>query len=229
MPGSVPRIPLDGLEVRETAEPEPVDGWEVIEVRAAALNYHDIWTLKGVGITEKEIPVVLGSDAAGVTADGREVVVHAVLGTAGAGEEELLGADFHVFSERGVDGALAQRLADPTRNLVPKPSTLSFAEAACLPTAYLTAYRMLFTRAALRPGQSVLVQGAGGGVSTALVLLGRAAGLTVFVTSRSEEKRARALELGATLAFEPGSRLPMRVDAVMETVGVRPGATRSSR
>ena len=219
VPVSAPEVPLDGLEVRETAEPEPVDGWEVIEVRAAALNYHDVWTLKGVGVTEKEIPVVLGSDAAGVTADGREVVVHAVLGTAGAGEEELLAADFHVFSERGVDGTLAQRLAVPTRNLVPKPSSLSFAEAACLPTAYLTAYRMLFTRAALRPGQSVLVQGAGGGVSTALVLLGRAAGLTVFVTSRSEEKRARALELGATLAFEPGSRLPMRVDAVMETVG----------
>ena len=123
-----------------------------------------------------------------------------------------------ITQERGQD-EWAQRLSVPSRNLVPKPASLSFAEAACLPTAYLTAYRMLFTRAGLQPGQSVLVQGAGGGVATAAVLLGRAAGLTVYVTSRSAEKRARALELGAVAALEPGGRLPERVDVVIETVG----------
>ena len=147
------------------------------------------------------------------------MVVHAVLGSAGSGEDETLAADFHLFSERGVQGTLAQRIAVPSRNLVDKPAALSFAEAACLPTAYLTAYRMLFTRARLQPGQSVLVQGAGGGVATAAVLIGRAAGLAVYVTSRSEEKRDRAIALGAVGAVEPGGRLPVRVDAVLETVG----------
>ncbi|MGH3507710.1 MAG: zinc-binding dehydrogenase, partial [Nocardioidaceae bacterium] len=102
-------------------------------------------------------------------------------------------------------------------------------------TAWLTAYRMLFTQSGLRPGDSVLVQGAGGGVATALVVLGRAAGFRVFVTSRDAAKRQRALELGAHEAVEPGARLPQRVDAVMETVGqatwshsiksLRPGGT----
>ena len=230
-----PDDPLAGLEVRELPEPTPADGWEVIEVRAAALNHHDLWSLRGVGVTEDALPVVLGTDAAGVTADGREVVAHAILGSARPGEDETLAADRHVFSEHGVQGTLAQRIAVPSRNLVPKPAALSFAEAACLPTAYLTAYRMLFTRARLQPGQSVLVQGAGGGVATAAILLGRAAGLVVYVTSRSEERRARAVELGAVAAVEPGQRLPVRVDAVLETVGkatwdhslkaLRPGGT----
>ena len=230
-----PADPVAGLEVREIPDPLPAEGWEVIEVRAATLNHHDVWSLRGVGVTEESLPVVLGTDAAGVTADGREVVVHAVLGGAWQGDDETPAPGFHVFSERGVQGTLAQRLAVPSRNLVPKPAALSFAEAACLPTAYLTAYRMLFTRAGLQPGQSVLVQGAGGGVSTAAILLGRAAGLVVYVTSRSEERRTRALELGAVAALEPGSRLPERVDAVIETVGkatwdhslrsLRPGGT----
>jgi NADPH:quinone reductase-like Zn-dependent oxidoreductase len=211
--------PVAGLEVRDVAEPSVADGWEIVEVRAAVLNHHDLWTLRGVGATEDDLPVVLGTDAAGVTAEGREVVVHAVLGSAGPGEDETLAAVFHLFSERGVQGTLAQRVAVPSRNLVPKPNQLSFAEAACLPTAYLTAYRMLFARAGLQPGQSVLVQGAGGGVATAAILLGQAAGLAVYVTSRSEEKRARALDLGAAGALEPGGRLPVRVDAVLETVG----------
>ncbi len=110
-------------------------------------------------------------------------------------------------------------VAVPRRNLVPMSAGLTFEQAACLPTAYLTAYRMLFGRAGLEPGATVLVQGAGGGVATALIVLGRAAGYRVWATSRSEAKRARAVELGADQAFESGARLPERVDAVMETVG----------
>ena len=123
----------------------------------------------------------------------------------------------------------------PSRNVVPKPASLSFEEAACLPTAWLTAYRMLYGQGGLKPGDSVLVQGAGGGVSTALISLAHAGGLRVFVTSRDEAKRKRALELGADEALESNARLPQRVDAVMETVGratwshsiksLRPGGT----
>jgi NADPH:quinone reductase-like Zn-dependent oxidoreductase len=110
-------------------------------------------------------------------------------------------------------------VAVPRRNLLDKPAELSFEEAACLPTAWLTTYRALFTQAGARPGDTVLVQGAGGGVATAATLLGRAGGFRMWVTSRSGAKRARALELGAHGAFEPGARLPERVHAVIDTVG----------
>jgi NADPH:quinone reductase-like Zn-dependent oxidoreductase len=107
----------------------------------------------------------------------------------------------------------------PRANVVPKPASLSFEEASCLPTAWLTAYRMLFTQGRLKPGDTVLVQGAGGGVATALIALAHAGGLRVYATSRDEGKRARALELGADAVFESNARLPEKVDAVMETVG----------
>jgi NADPH:quinone reductase-like Zn-dependent oxidoreductase len=102
---------------------------------------------------------------------------------------------------------------------VPKPPALSFDEAACLPTAYLTAYKMLFGKSGAQPGATVLVQGAGGGVATALIVLGRAAGYRMWATSRGEAKRERALKLGADQVFPTGARLPERVDVVMETVG----------
>ena len=118
----------------------------------------------------------------------------------------------------------------PRRNLVPKPASLSFEEAACLPTAWLTAYRMLFTRGGLKPGETVLVQGAGGGVATAAIALGRAAGLRVLATSRDEAKRARALELGAHDVFEsrrPAAGEGRRGDR--DRRARRPGRTRSAR
>ncbi len=211
--------PVSGLEVGERPEPEVLPGWEVVEVRAAALNHHDLWSLRGVGLSAEQLPMILGGDAAGVTADGREVIVHGVVdGPDGMGEELSPSVSSTLFSEH-FPGTHAQRLAAPTRNLVNKPAELTFEEAACLPVAWLTAYRMLFSRGAFRPGSTVLVQGAGGGVATAAIQLGRAAGLRMWVTSRSEDKRARALELGADAAFETGARLPERVDGVLETVG----------
>lgn len=209
--------PLDALEVGDRPEPRPPEGWEVVDVRAAALNHHDLWTLRGVGVAEERLPIVLGSDAAGVTADGREVVVHGVIATPG-GPDETIASDMSILSER-YDGTHAERVAVPTRNILDKPAELSFVEAACLPTAWLTAYRMLFVKAGVRPGSRVLVQGAGGGVATAALLLGCAAGLRMYVTSRDEGKRARAEQMGAHAAVPAGERLPERVDAVLETVG----------
>ena len=162
--------------------------------------------------------MILGCDAAGIDKDGNEVIVHAVVSDPDWRGDETLDPRRSILSERH-QGSFAERVMVPRRNLVPKPAELSFAEAACLPTAWLTAYRMLFTRAVCSPGSTLLVQGAGGGVATALIVLGRAAGLRVWATSRSESKRARALELGADAVFASGERLPERVDVVAETVG----------
>jgi NADPH:quinone reductase-like Zn-dependent oxidoreductase len=210
--------PLSGLELGERPDPEAPDGWTTVVVKAASLNHHDLWSLRGVGLSEDRLPMVLGCDAAGLDEEGNDVVVHSVVSDPQWLGDETLDPKRSIFSER-YQGTFAERVAVPRRNLVPKPPELSFEEASCLPTAWLTAYRMLFTRARVTPGATVLVQGAGGGVATALIVLGAAAGVRVWATSRSEEKRARALELGADQAFELGARLPERVDAVMESVG----------
>jgi NADPH:quinone reductase-like Zn-dependent oxidoreductase len=205
-----PDDPASALEIGQQPAPQERAGWSVVDVRAAAVNHHDLWTLRGVGLRAEQLPMILGTDAAGVTADGREVVVHGVIGGTGGEPRSLL-------SER-YPGTLAEQVAVPTWNLVDKPAELSFVEAACLPTAWLTAYRMLFVTGRATPGQRVLVQGSGGGLATAAILLGAAAGLEVIVTGRDEERRTRALALGAAAAVEPGARVP-RVDVVLETVG----------
>jgi len=213
-----PDDPLRGLEVGEMPDPSPPDGWTTVTIRAAALNHHDLWSLRGVGLAEDKLPMILGCDAAGIDEDGNEVVVHAVITSDSWRGDETLDPRRSLLSER-YPGTLAERVAVPRRNLIAKPQELSFEHAACLPTAWLTAYRMLFTRGGVTPGMTVLVQGAGGGVATALTVLGSAAGARVWVTSRAERKREEALRLGADAAFESGARLPERVDAVMETVG----------
>src|SRR5260370_2698696 len=216
--------PLAGLELGEHPEPNVPAGWTTVTVKAASLNYHDVWTLRGVGISADRLPIVLGCDAAGLDEDGHEVVVHAVIGDPRAGgSDETLDPSRSLLSER-YDGTFAERVAVPRRNLVPKPAALSFPEAACLPTAYLTAYRMLFARAGLEPGATVLVQGAGGGVATALILLGRAGAYRIWATSRREAKRHRPIEPGPDHPFPAGSRPPERVDAVMEAGGGAPWA-----
>jgi NADPH:quinone reductase-like Zn-dependent oxidoreductase len=211
--------PLNGLELGDRPEPDVPEGWTTVTVKATALNHHDLWTLRGVGVRAERLPLILGCDAAGVDEDGNEVIVHSVIGDPDrGGGDETLDPKRSLLSET-YDGTFAERVAVPRRNLVPKPAALSFEEAACLPTAWLTAYRMLFDKSGLQPGSTVLVQGAGGGVATALIALGSAAGYRVWATSRSEAKRKRALELGADAVFESGARLPERVDGVMETVG----------
>jgi NADPH:quinone reductase-like Zn-dependent oxidoreductase len=213
-----PADPLSVLEVGDRPEPEAREGWTTVTVKAVSLNHHDLFSLQGIGLPQERMPMVLGTDAAGLDPDGNEVVVHGVIASPGWTGDETMDPKRSLFSEVH-QGTMAEQVVVPTRNLVPKPAELSFAEAACLPTAWLTAYRMLFVRSGLRPGSTVLVQGASGGVATALTRLGSAAGYRIWVTGRSEEKRAAALALGADRAFEPGARLPERVDGVMETVG----------
>lgn len=210
--------PLTGLVLGERPDPVAPDGWTTVTVKAASLNHHDLWSLRGVGLKAEALPMILGCDAAGYDEDGNEVVVHAVVSDPDWTGDETLDPRRSLLSER-YQGTFADKVVVPRRNVVPKPASMSFEEAACLPTAWLTAYRMLFTQGALKAGDTVLVQGAGGGVATALIALARAGGLRVLATSRDEAKRAKALELGAHDVFESGARLPVKVDAVMETVG----------
>lgn len=201
--------PLDGLAVGERPEPSPIESWEIVSVRAATANPHDLWTLRGVASVPIEPPLILGCDGAGVDASGREVVIHSVVST---------GEGFRMLTD-GVDGTFAPRVAVPAGNTVPKPPHLSFEEAAGLGTAWLTAWRMLFTKARLLPGERLLVQGGGGGVATAATILGSAAGAHVTVASRRPELLERVREIGAHEAVLTGSRLSERVDVVLETVG----------
>ncbi|MBT1174609.1 zinc-binding dehydrogenase [Bifidobacterium sp. LC6] len=234
--------PLAALAVGEQPEPVARPYWSTIEVSAVSVNHHDLWSLKGVGLAAEQTPMILGTDAVGVLTEdipgkhglkaGSEVVLYTFIGTDGNGVAP--GERRSILSEK-YPGTMAQKTSVPQANVFAKPANLSVVEAAALGTSWLTAYSLLFNAAGVKPGDTVLVQGAGGGVSTAAIQLAHAAGLEVFVTSRSDVKRAKALELGADAVFEAGARLPRKVDAVIESVGaatwshsvksVRPGGT----
>ena len=210
--------PLSALDVAERPAPEPGPDWTTVTVSAASLNHPDLWSLAGLGLTAQQCPMILGCDAAGLDPDGNEVIVHSVIADPDAGGgDETLDPKRNMLTEKH-DGTVAEQVAVPRRNILAKPAGLSFAEAACLPTAYLTAYRMLTTKGRLPNDGAVLVQGAGGGVSTAAILLARALGARAYVTSRDAARRDRAAELGAN-PVESGARLPERVDVVIESVG----------
>ena len=206
-----PDHPLAALTVGDLPEPETPADWATVEVRASSLNHHELWSLRGVGLPADRLPMILGCDAAGVDADGNEVVVYPVV------PDSSDPRGLSLLSER-YPGTLAERVAVPRENLIPKPTGLSFLDAACLPTAWLTAFHMLTASGRVDEAESVLVQGAGGGVSTAAAVLAVALGKRVYVTSREGWKRERIAELGAT-AVENGARLPERVDVVIESVG----------
>ena len=234
--------PLAVLEVGDLPEPQARPFWSTVSVKATTVNHHDIWSLKGVGLSAEQAPMVLGTDAAGTLDEdipvrkglkaGSEVVLYTFVGTDGAGV--MPGERRTILSEKYA-GTMAEKTQVPSANVFAKPANLTLDEAAALGTSWITAYSLLFTSANVEPGDTILVQGAGGGVSTAAIQLAHAAGLEVFVTSRSEAKRGKALALGADAAFEAGERLPRKVDAVIESVGaatwghsvksVRPGGT----
>ncbi len=199
----------DVIRVEDLPEPQPGPREVVVEVRAGALNHLDIWVRQG-GRTELKFPHVIGSDAAGVVAAvgaqvegvaiGQEVVVVAGFGCGAcefcrAGEVSLCEGFGIIGLSR--PGVFAQKAVVPAANVAPKPSNLSFGQAACLGIAYGTAWRMLFTRARLRPGEMVLIHGIGGGVALAALHFAKAAGARAIVTSSSDDKLESARHLGA--------------------------------
>ena len=235
--------PLSNLAIGDRPDPRPPAGWVLVRVTAASLNHHDLWTLRGVSSQPLNTPQILGCDAVGrveergedtggALAPGTRVVVHGVIGCGACpaclAPEPGVCHRLSLLGEPPHGGALAELVAVPAANLVPLPDGVGDEVAACLPTAYLTAYRMVFTRAGLGHGASVLVQGAGGGVATAAILLCVQAGIEVHATSRHAAKRRAAEELGAASTFDPGDLEAARalvertgggVDAVLETVG----------
>ena len=110
-----PDDPLAALELGDRPEPALPDGWAAVTVKAASLNHHDVWTLRGVGISADRLPIVLGCDAAGLDEDGNEVVVHAVIGESGSGDETL-DPRRSLLSER-YDGTFAERVAVPLKSM----------------------------------------------------------------------------------------------------------------
>jgi NADPH:quinone reductase-like Zn-dependent oxidoreductase len=184
--------------LREDELPDPVAGagQVVVELKAAALNRRDTYLRKGANPTYRfPLPLVLGSDGAGVRRDtGEEVVVYPMLGW---GDREDAPAPGYEILGGPSDGTYAELVAVPEGNLFPKPRRFSWEEAAAFPLGGLTAYRALFSRGGLQAGETVLVLGAGSGVSTFAVALAHQAGARVLVTSSSAEKIERAKELGA--------------------------------
>jgi NADPH:quinone reductase-like Zn-dependent oxidoreductase len=217
---AAPADPLSALKIGERPEPDVPQGWVRVKVSHASLNRHDLFTLRGLsghpeGIT---YPIILGNDAAGTLDDGTPVAIYPVMGSEDWRGDETLDPSWHIPSEF-IHGTFADYAVVPRRNAIPLPETLSALHASVLGTAWLTAYRALFTKSGLRAGGTVLIQGATGGMATALIQLGRAAGFEVWVTSRSEEGRARALALGAHRSFAYDEALPRKVRAVIDNVG----------
>jgi NADPH:quinone reductase-like Zn-dependent oxidoreductase len=162
--------------------------------------------------------MILGNDGVGTLDDGTPVVIYPVMGSDDWRDDETLDPGWHIFSER-VPGTLSDYVAVPKRNAIPLPSGISALDAAVLGTAWLTAYRALFTKSNLKPGETMLVQGASGGMSTALIQLGRAAGFEVWATSRSPKGRELAEKLGAHRTFSANETLPRKVRAVIDNIG----------
>lgn len=194
--------PPEVLALTTVADPSPAAGEVIVELRAAALNRRDVFLRKG--IAPSPLPVILGSDGAGTIrslgagvsglAEGDEVVIFPSLSWGGG--EGAPQPGFRILGGPD-DGTYAELIRIPAENAFPKPSRLSWEEAAALPLAGLTAWRALVSRADLRPGETVLVLGIGGGVATFALHIARAAGARVIVTSSSDEKLARAADLGA--------------------------------
>lgn len=188
------RVHEAGELVLETVpDPVPAAGEVLVELRAAALNRRDLLVRRGV--YPFPLPLVPGSDGAGVRRDtGEEVVIFPSLSWGEA--EDAPGPDFQILGGPR-DGTYAELIAIPEENVYPKPARLGWEEAAALPLAGLTAWRALFARGGLRQGETLLVLGAGSGVSTVAVQLAAQAGARVLVTSSSQEKIERAIALGA--------------------------------
>src|SRR5688500_17662744 len=200
---------LDKLEFQEV--PEPTDSsLAVVDVRAVALNHLDLWVRRGVPGHKFPLPMIPGSEVSGVLARvppgfpewtiGDEVIVapgyscghcHACV----SGHDNLC-PSAGIFGETSNGGA-TEKIAVPVRNLIRKPVNLSFVEAAAVPLDFLTSWHMLVARAALRPGETVLVHAGASGVGSAAIQIARLWGARVFATVGSREKAEVASRLGA--------------------------------
>jgi NADPH:quinone reductase-like Zn-dependent oxidoreductase len=204
----------------ETDDPVAGPGEVLVELKAAALNRRDTYLRRGAIPTYRfPLPLVLGSDGAGVRCDtGEEVVVFPMLGW---GEREEAPAPGYGILGGPSNGTYAELVAVPAENVYPRPAGLSWHEAAALPLAGLTAYRALFSRGGVRAGETVLVLGAGSGVSTFAVSLAAQAGARVLVTSSSAEKIDRARALGAERGFDyTAGDWPAEITAYADGIGV---------
>lgn len=212
--------PLAALIVGNRPEAGIPEGWVRVKVTHASLNRHDIFTLQGITSHAEGIsfPMILGNDAVGTLDDGTQVVIYPVLGSDDWRGDETFDPQWHIFSEF-VQGTFAEYVAVPKRNAITLPDGISALHASVLGTAWLTAYRALFTKSNLKPGDTLLVQGSSGGMSTALIQLGRAAGFEVWATSRNAKGRELAEKLGAHRTFLLNEKLPRKVQAVVDNIG----------
>jgi NADPH:quinone reductase-like Zn-dependent oxidoreductase len=183
----------DVLRFEQLSDPAVPSGWALVELRAAALNWHDCLVRKGQ--YDVPLPRVLGADGAGVRRDsGEEVVILPSLRW--GADERSPAAEFEILGDY-TDGTYAELVAVPEENVFPKPRGWSWSDAAALPLAGVTAHRALFARGGLKRGETVLILGAGGGVATIAIGLAHAAGARVLVTTSSAEKLSHACSLGA--------------------------------
>ena len=224
-----------GVAIEERERTSVRAGQVAVAIRSAALNHLDLWLISGAQRVQP--PRVLGADGAGVVVEsgtqcwnpGDEVVIYPVsccwqCDACRAGQQVLC-PQFGILGEH-TDGTACELLHVPGQNVYPKPAALSWDEAAAFPLTFLTAWRMIVTRARLRAGETMLVVGAGAGVAVAAIAIGRKMGARILATSRSEAKRQRAVALGAEAAFDSsGFSKPVReaseggVDVVFEHVG----------
>jgi len=230
------------VEHGELPDPVPGPGQVCVKVRAGALNHLDLFVREGIPGIRQALPHVMGSDGAGVVESvgegvtrvkpGDEVVLNPGINCGAcefclAGEHSLC-VTFHLLGEH-VAGTYAERVVAPAANAYPKPPGLSWEEAAAFPLTFLTAWRMLVTKARVKPGESLLIVGIGGGVAVAALQIAKLLGMDVFVTSGSPEKLERAKALGADAGIDHGKtdfakearRLTGKrgVDVVLDSVG----------
>lgn len=217
---AAPDDPLSALSIGEMPESNVPEGWVRVKVSHASLNRHDLFTLRGITAHPEGItyPMILGNDAVGTLDDGTPVVIYPMMGSDDWRGDETLDPQWHIPSEF-IHGTFADYAVVPKRNAIPLPKGLSPLHASVIGTAWLTAYRALFTKSGLRAGETVLIQGATGGMATALIQLARAAGFEVWATSRTEEGQAQAERLGAHATFHSDQAVPRRVRAVIDSVG----------
>ncbi len=195
----------DKLRFEAVPTPRPGPGEVLVQLKAAALNHRDVWIRRGMQLADR-LPLILGSDGAGLVAEVGAGVTERSVGQAVLINPSLDWGDrddrpspaFRILG--GPDpGTYAEAIVVPAANVFPKPTPLSFEEAAALPLGSLTAWRAVLTRGQVRPGERVVVLGVGGGVATFAVQIARLAGASVIATSSSDAKLERARALGADL------------------------------